>query len=113
MERLAKSQQGMQALGRQLARRGGRQRFGWGFNPRAGWYWGGWRPLPTLPQPSLKGFRREHGYTGIEREEFPTPAKDAYQVPKMYREEVMKALKEVYPSQYQDQIKKYFQNLAD
>lgn len=113
LERLAKSQQGMQALGRQLARRGGRQRFGWGFNPRAGWYWGGWRPLPTLPQPSLKGFRREHGYTGIEREEFRTPAKDAYQVPKMYREEVMKALKEVYPSQYQDQIKKYFQNLAD
>jgi hypothetical protein len=115
LDRLAKSQQGMQALGRQLARRAGR--FGpglaWGFDPRAGWYWGPWRPLPTLPQPSLRGFRQEQGYTGIEREEFPTPSKDAYQVPKMYREEVMKALKEGYPSQYQEQIKKYFQNLAD
>jgi hypothetical protein len=115
LKRLTKSQRGMRALSQQMARRMGRyaQRLAWGFDPWPGWYSGRWLPLPSLPQPSLKGFRRDQGYTGIRREEFPTPSKDAHQVPKMYREEIMEALKEGFPSEYQKQVNKYFQNLAE
>ncbi len=115
LKRLTKSQQGIQALSQQMAQRAGRQgwRAAWGYDPRAGWYLGPWESLPTLPQPTLEGFRREQGYTGIEKEEFSPPSKDAYQVPKMFREEIMKALKEDYPSEYQKQVQKYFQNLTE
>lgn len=116
LERLARTQQAMQGLSQQMAMRMGmQQRWGyqWGYDPRPGWYAGPWVPMPTLPQPELRGFRREQGYTGIEREEFQPPSKDDYKVPKMYREEVMKALKEGYPSEYERQIKRYFENLAE
>jgi len=45
--------------------------------------------MPTLPQPEVKRPQRE--LTGIDREEFEPPSKDAYQVPKMFREKVLES----------------------
>lgn len=57
--------------------------------------------------------RREKGYTGIDREEFDPPAKDAYKTPQALREKVLEALKEDVPPPYQRDVKKYFKGLTE
>ena len=111
---LAKSQQAMQQMARQMAMQMQAMRYGypWGYDPRPGWYYGPWIPMPTLPQPQINR-PIERGYTGLDREEFETPAKDAYQVPKIFREKVMESLKEEVPSQYRRKVEKYFRGLTE
>jgi hypothetical protein len=111
---LAKSQQAMQQMAQQMARQMQAMRYGypWGYDPRAGWYYGPWVPMPTLPQPQINR-PLERGYTGLDREEFETPSKDAYQVPKIFREKVMESLKEEVPSQYKRKVEKYFRGLTE
>jgi hypothetical protein len=111
---LAKSQQAMQQMAQQMAMQMQAMRYGnpWGYDPRPGWYYGPWVPMPTLPQPQVNR-PLERGYTGIDREEFETPSKDAYQVPKIFREKVMESLKEEVPSQYKRKVEKYFRGLTE
>jgi hypothetical protein len=111
---LAKSQQAMQQMAQQMAMQMQAMRYGnpWGYDPRPGWYYGPWVPMPTLPQPQVNR-PRERGYTGIDREEFEPPSKDAYQVPKIFREKVMESLKEAVPSQYRRKVEKYFRGLTE
>ena len=111
---LAKSQQAMQQMAQQMAMQMQAMRWGnpWGYDPRPGWYYGPWVPMPTLPQPQVNR-PRERGYTGIDREEFEPPSKDAYQVPKMFREKVMESLKEEVPSPYKRKVEKYFRGLTE
>lgn len=111
---LAKSQQAMQQMAQQMARQMQAMRYGypWGYDPRPGWYYGPWIPMPTLPQPQINR-PLERGYTGLDREEFETPSKDAYQVPKIFREKVMESLKEEVPSQYKRKVEKYFRGLTE
>src|SRR4030042_1433483 len=111
---LAKSQQAMQQMAQQMARQMQAMRYGypWGYDPRPGWYYGPWVPMPTLPQPQLRR-PRERGYTGIDREEFDPPSKDAYQVPKIFREKILDALKEGVPSSYKREVERYFRGLAE
>ncbi len=111
---LAKSQQAMQQMAQQMARQMQAMRYGypWGYDPRAGWYYGPWIPMPTLPQPQINR-PIERGYTGLDREEFETPSKDAYQAPKIFREKVMESLKEEVPSQYKRKVEKYFRGLTE
>ncbi len=117
--RLTRSQQAMQRMAQQMAQqmamrmqanRWGYQ--GWGYDPRPGWYYGPWIPMPTRPQPE---FNRpmERGYTGIDREEFEPPSKDAYRVPKIFREKIMESLKEEIPPQYKRDVEKYFRGLTE
>ena len=68
--------------------------------------------MPTLPQPELNR-PRERGYTGIDREEFDPPSKDAYQVPKIFREKILDAMKEGVPSSYKREVERYFRGLAE
>jgi len=114
LRRLHQSQQAMRQMSQQMAMRGQINRWGrpWGYDPRPGWYYGPWAPLPTLPQPEVKR-PLERGYTGIDREEFETPSKDAYQVPKTFRERVMEALKENVPSPYRREVEQYFRGLSE
>jgi hypothetical protein len=84
----------------------------WGYDPRPGWYYGPWVPMPTLPQPELKR-PRERGYTGIDREEFDPPSKDAYKAPQILREKIMESLKEGVPSQYRREVERYFKGLTE
>ena len=119
IKRLSRSQQAMQQMAQQIAqqmamrmqanRRGYQW---WGYDPRPGWYDGPWVPMPTRPQPE---FNRplERGYTGIDREEFQLPSKDAYQVPKIFREKIMESLKEGIPPQYKREVEKYFRGLTE
>jgi len=114
LRRLHQSQQAMRQMSQQMAMRGQVNRWGrpWGYDPRPGWYYGPWAPLPTLPQPEVNR-PLERGYTGIDREEFETPSKDAYQVPKTFRERVMEALKENVPSPYRREVEQYFRGLSE
>jgi hypothetical protein len=114
IRRLTKSQQSMQQMAQQMAQQMQASRWGYqlGYDPRPGWYYGPWAPMPTLPQPE---FRRPPipGYTGIDREEFAPPAKDAYRVPKIFREKVLEGLKEEVPSQYKREVERYFRGLTE
>ncbi len=114
LRRLNQSQQAMRQMSQQMAMRGQFNRWGrpWGYDPRPGWYYGPWAPLPTLPQPEVKR-PIERGYTGIDREEFDPPSKEAYQVPKAFREKVMDALKENGPSPYKREVEQYFRGLSE
>ena len=119
IRRLTRSQQSMEQMAQQMAQqmalRMQANRWGyqwWGYDPRPGWYYGPWIPMPTRPQPE---FNRpiERGYTGIDREEFEPPSKDAYQVPKIFREKIMESLKEGIPPQYKRDVEKYFRGLTE
>jgi hypothetical protein len=119
IRKLTQSQQAMQQMAQQLAQqmamRMQANRWGypwWGYDPRPGWYYGPWVPMPTRPQPE---FNRplEKGTTGIDREEFQLPSKDAYQVPKIFREKIMESLKEGIPPQYRREVEKYFRGLTE
>lgn len=111
---LTRSQQAMQQMAQQMITRMQASRWGypWGYDPRPGWYYGPWVPMPTLPQPEVKRLR-EQGYTGIDREEFDPPAKDAYKAPQILREKVMEALKEDIPSRYRREVERYFRGLTE
>jgi soluble cytochrome b562 len=114
---LTRSQQAMQQMSQQMAQQMAMQmqsRWGylWGYDPRPGWYYGPWVPMPTLPQPELRR-PREKGYTGIDREEFDPPSKDAYKAPQILREKVMESLKEDIPSQYRREVERYFKGLTE
>ena len=49
--RLTKSQQAMQQMAQQMAMRMQAARWGYPlvYDPRPGWYYGPWVPMPTLP----------------------------------------------------------------
>ncbi len=113
IRRLSQSQQGMQQMAQQMAMRMQAARWGYQlvYDPRPGWYYGPWVPMPTLPQPELNR-PREKGYTGIDKEEFEPPSKDAYKVPKVFREKIMESLKEGIPSQYRREVEDYFRGLS-
>lgn len=115
LQRLSRSQQALQNFGQQMAMRNQGNRVGMPMviNRGPGWHWGPWNPMPTLPQPEFREFQRERGYTGIDREEFQTPGKEAHKVPKIFREEIVKSLKEGFPSQFKRQVERYFKNLTD
>jgi soluble cytochrome b562 len=114
---LTRSQQAMQQMAQQMAmqmamQRQGRWGYYWGYDPRPGWYYGPWVPMPTLPQPALNR-PREKGYTGIDREEFAPPSKEDYKAPQILREKIMESLKEGVPSQYRREVEKYFKGLTE
>jgi soluble cytochrome b562 len=114
---LTRSQQAIKQMAQQMAQQMAMQmenRWGhpWGYDPRPGWYYGPWVPMPTLPQPELRR-PREKGYTGIDREEFDPPSKDAYKAPQILREKIMESLKEGVPSQYRREVERYFKGLTE
>jgi len=114
IRKLSKSQEAMQQMAQQMGMRMQAARWGYQlvYDPRSGWYYGPWAPMPTLPQPELY-FPREKGYTGIDKEEFDPPSKNAYQVPKMFREKIMDSLKEEVPEQYKRDTQRYLRDLAE
>ena len=114
---LTRSQKAMQQMSQQVAQQMAMQMqsrwaYLWGYDPRPGWYYGPWVPMPTLPQPEARR-PREKGYTGIDREDFDPPSKDAYKAPQILREEVMESLKEEVPSQYRREVERYFKGLTE
>ena len=115
IRRLTRSQQALQQMAQQMAMQMQANQWGyqwWGYDPRPGWYYGPWIPMPTRPQPEFNP-PLERGYTGIDREEFEPPSKDAYRVPKIFREKILESLKEGIPPQYKGEVEKYFRGLTE
>jgi hypothetical protein len=52
------------------------------------------------------------GVTGNSVRNFQLPDKDAYKAPRMFREDIMEALKEGYPERYKELIEQYYRNIA-
>ncbi|MBI5439638.1 MAG: DUF4175 family protein [Deltaproteobacteria bacterium] len=113
LRRLNRSRQAMGDMAQQMAMQGQLQPWGqpYGYHPGPGWYYGPWAAMPTLAQPEVKR-ELERGYTGIEREEFDPPGKDAYAPPRDVREKIVEALKEEVPSRYRREVEAYFRELS-
>ncbi len=66
-----------------------------------------------LPFGFLPGMgNSEGGRFGQSLRPFKIPSREEYQVPRLLREEVLEALKEGYPGEYKEEVKKYFRDLS-
>jgi hypothetical protein len=48
----------------------------------------------------------------MDRKEFDPPSKDAYRTPEALREKILEALKADIPSQYRQEVERYFRGLV-
>lgn len=68
-------------------------------------------PMPDMmPQPSMD--EQQGGAAGSSVRNFQLPDKEAYKVPRMFREDIMEALKEGYPERFKDIIEQYYRNIV-
>jgi hypothetical protein len=66
-----------------------------------------------LPFGFLPGMgNSQGGRFGQSLRPFKIPSREEYQVPRLLREEVLEALKEGYPGEYKEEVKKYFRDLS-
>ncbi|MBI4641198.1 MAG: DUF4175 family protein, partial [Candidatus Tectomicrobia bacterium] len=82
----------------------------------------GGMPMPMVVQRGIGGFnpgmqpdvsQLENGRLGLNTKDFEIPTKKDYKVPKIYREELLEALKSGYPQQYRELVEKYFKSLSE
>ncbi|MGQ4809446.1 hypothetical protein NKDENANG_02863 [Candidatus Entotheonellaceae bacterium PAL068K] len=67
--------------------------------------------LPNLiPQPSSS--QPSGGTAGASMRNFQLPDKEAYKVPRIFREDIVEALKEGYPERYKGLIEQYYRNIV-
>ncbi len=104
---LSRAGSNMRNAMQQMARRG---RFGGAPAPSVLQLGG--RPAMALQWRPNVG-EEEGGRSGASTRDFRLPGKEAYKVPKAYREEVVEALKGKYPPAYREQIEQYFKNLVE
>jgi len=57
--------------------------------------------------------RRSGGRRGIDMKNFLIPWRQDHRVPKIFREEIMKSLRDGYPPHYEERIKDYYQRIAE
>jgi hypothetical protein len=57
--------------------------------------------------------RRSGGRRGLDVRNFVIPGRQDHQVPKVFREELMKSLQDGYPAQYEERIRDYYQRIAE
>ena len=57
--------------------------------------------------------RRSGGRRGTDVRNFLIPGRQDHQVPKLFREEIMKSLQDGYPAHYEERIKDYYQRIAE
>jgi len=55
----------------------------------------------------------ERGRMGASHKDFALPSEEDYQVPSLYREEVLEALREDYPPSFKEAIERYYKNLSE
>ena len=56
--------------------------------------------------------QQEAGRMGTSVRNFQLPDKEAYKVPRMFREDIMEALQEGYPERYKDRIEQYYRDIV-
>jgi hypothetical protein len=57
--------------------------------------------------------RRSGGRRGADVRAFAIPGRQEYRAPKLFREEILKSLRDGYPAQYEERIKDYYQRIAE
>ena len=57
--------------------------------------------------------RRSGGRRGTDVRSFVIPGREDHRVPKIFREEILKSLRDGYPAQYEGRIKDYYQRIAE
>jgi hypothetical protein len=82
---------------------------------------GGRQPGPGAPSSFRQGGsasdpsrgRRSGGRRGTDVRNFLIPGRQDHQVPKVFREEIMKSLRDGYPAHYEQRIKDYYQRITE
>jgi hypothetical protein len=116
LQRLSRAQQAMQQAGQQMGQRGQMR----GMNAQQMAQRGqmpGQMPNGQQPggqdgmQPRVD--QRTGGRAGASVRDFKLPGRDDYQVPRVYREQVIEALREPVPETYRGKVERYFKNLTE
>ena len=68
-------------------------------------------PIPGMLQ-QMRIDEQEAGRMGTSVRNFQLPDKEAYKVPRMFREDIMEALQEGYPERYKDRIEQYYRDIV-
>ena len=68
-------------------------------------------PIPGMLQ-QMRVDEREAGRMGTSVRNFQLPDKEAYKVPRMFREDIMEALQEGYPERYKERIEQYYRDIV-
>jgi hypothetical protein len=106
LERLRSAQNGLQQALQQMAQRGQMMGMSMPMLRQAGRF-----PLPDfMPQPGTD--QANSGVAGTNVRNFQLPDKEAYKAPRMFREDIMEALKEGYPERYKELIEQYYRNIV-
>ena len=105
LERLRNAQNSLQQALQQLAQRG--QMMGQSMPMLRQ---SGRLPMPGMMQPQTG--QQQSGAAGASVRNFQLPDKEAYKVPRMFREDIMEALKEGYPERYKELIEQYYRNIV-
>jgi hypothetical protein len=106
LEHLRSAQNSLQQALQQMAQRGQMMGMSMPMLQQAGRL-----PLPNyMPQPSVD--QSNSGMAGASVRNFQLPDKEAYKAPRMFREDIMEALKEGYPERYKELIEQYYRNIV-
>ena len=68
-------------------------------------------PIPGMLQ-QMRVDEREAGRMGTSVRNFQLPDREAYKVPRMFREDIMEALQEGYPERYKERIEQYYRDIV-
>jgi DNA repair ATPase RecN len=106
LERLRNAQNGMQQAMQNMAQRGQMMGMSMPMLRQAGRF-----PMPEfMPQPNVD--EQQAGAAGASVRNFQLPDKQAYKVPRMFREDIMDALKQGYPERFKELIEQYYRNIV-
>ncbi len=111
LQRLGRAQQAMREAQQQMAQRGQMQ--GMSAPQMVARRPGGTMPGGGEGQPMPRVDPREGGRAGASSRDFKLPGREDYQVPRVYREQVIEALKEPVPDAYRRKVERYFKNLTE
>lgn len=113
INRLSQAQSNLQSAMQQMAQRGRMMGTPAPMLSQAGvspYYFRG-LGQPPLGQPE-RSFQ-EQGRQGISEREFQLPGREAYRTPEIFRQEVLKSLKDKVPPAYKGKVEKYFEKLTE
>ena len=68
-------------------------------------------PIPGMLD-QMRIDQQEAGRMGTSVRNFQLPDKEAYKVPRMFREDIMEALQEGYPERYKERIEQYYRDIV-
>ena len=106
LERLRNAENGLQQAMQGMAQRGQMMGMSLPMLRQAGRF-----PMPEfMPQPNVD--EQQAGAAGASVRNFQLPDKAAYKVPRMFREDIMEALKEGYPERFKELIEQYYRNIV-